>query len=436
MDQPSKYHAIILAAITATVVAGSAGCSWFGMGKKEAAVGDTQPLASQSVYASPLKADPGRTGDYRRQGVLDSSGNIASAPVTAAPVDNRPLVLLPPTTRPIASSQYLVLGSIVANVNGTPIYAHELMKQVAPLLRARARDLDERQFRKLARDELEGQRRNLIKSELTYAAAQRNTTADEVREAQARTFYFREQLVSRAGGSLEMARQLAREQGDDFDAMLKQEERRQLVGIYYRKRIIPRVAITVDEMRRYYEQNREKQFSVPAQASIRLVRIDLKDVGSESAALDRANEVKRRADAGEPFETLAAEFNRMPLLVDSKGLIGPLSKGSYVIQAVDDAIWPTPQGKTSPVIKTKDAYYVFQVVEKQDGRTMAFEEPAVQKDIQATLGDQKQGELTKRNNEALAKDAVIQADDQMLQPVVEMAMQMYGEWRNGTAAAR
>ena len=55
--------------------------------------------------------------------------------------------MLPPTTRPItgngsAAAEYLVLGSIVANVNGTPIYGHELMKQVAPLLRARAPQLD------------------------------------------------------------------------------------------------------------------------------------------------------------------------------------------------------------------------------------------------------------------------------------------------------
>ena len=35
------------------------------------------------------------------------------------------------------------------------------------------------------------------------------------------------------------------------------------------------------------------------------------------------------------------------------------------------------------------------------------------------------------NIDALTKDAVIQADDAMLQPIVEMAMQMYSEWRAG-----
>jgi parvulin-like peptidyl-prolyl isomerase len=305
------------------------------------------------------------------------------------------------------------------------------MKQVAPLLRARAKELDEARFRRLAQTELDRQRRTLISDELTYAAAQRNTTQDEAREAQQRTFFQREQMISRAGGSAEMARQLAREQGEDFDELLKREERRQLVMIYYRKRIIPRVAVTVDEMRRHYEQHRESQFTVAPQATIRMIRIDLKEVGSESAALDRINDARRRALAGEKFEALAEELNRMPLLVQNKGLIGPLSKGSYVIAAVDEAIWTTPVGKVSPVIRTPEAFYLFQVVEREEGRTRAFDEAAVQKEIQGALSSQKQQEITRRNNEALQKDAVIQADEAMLQPVVEMAMQMYPEWRGG-----
>ena len=407
----------------------SSGCSWFGMGHRE--VAETKPLAN-NVYTAPIKADPMRTGDFRRDGVLNSPPPTNIAAASPAFEDTRPLVMLPPATRPVtngsATPEYLVLGSIVANVNGTPIYGHELMKQVAPLLRAKARDLDENAFRKLAKTELERQRRTLISDELTFAAAQRNTTQDEAKEAQQRTFFFREQMISRAGGSQEMARQLAREQGEDFDAILKKEERRQLVIMYYRKRIIPRVTVTVDEMRRYYEQNLAREFTVAPHATIRMIRIDIKDVGSESAALGRINDAARRAIAGgEKFEALAAEYNRMPLLVQNKGMVGPLSKGAYVVAAVDDAIWKTDQGRVSPVIKTADAYYLFQVVEKDDGRTMTFEES--QKQIQGVLSSQKQQEITRRNNEALQKDAVIQADDEMLQPIVEMAMQMYPQWR-------
>ena len=421
----------VLAACVASI--GSAGCSWFGLGREDANA-QTKPQPNSTVYAPPIKADPNRTGDFRRDGVLSSAGTPAPTRTPAA--SNRPLVMLPPSTRPVtngaqAAPEYLVLGSIVANVNGSPIYGHELMKQVAPLLRARAKELDEARFRRLAQTELDRQRRTLISDELTYAAAQRNTTQDEAREAQQRTFFQREQMISRAGGSAEMARQLAREQGEDFDELLKREERRQLVMIYYRKRIIPRVAVTVDEMRRHYEQHRESQFTVAPQATIRMIRIDLKEVGSESAALDRINDARRRALAGEKFEALAEELNRMPLLVQNKGLIGPLSKGSYVIAAVDEAIWTTPVGKVSPVIRTPEAFYLFQVVEREEGRTRAFDEAAVQKEIQGALSSQKQQEITRRNNEALQKDAVIQADEAMLQPVVEMAMQMYPEWRGG-----
>jgi parvulin-like peptidyl-prolyl isomerase len=437
----------------------SSGCSWFRRGEEA-----TKPVDDSDVYRSVRRADRDRVGDMRRVGVLESaSGQPAALPaqtprtnssanglsnglsngpsnassnVSSNASANTPVgVMAAPTTRPVtAAPEYLVLGSIVANVNGAPIYAHDLLRITAPLLRAKAREMDEARFRSVALTELKKQRENLIRNELEYAAAQRNTTSEEAREAQARTFMYRERLISQAGGSLELARQLAREQGEDFDRLLAQEERRALVGIYYRKKVFPRVTMTVDEMRRYYEFNRDKQFTVPAQATFRVIRIDIQDVGSESAALDRANEAHRRAVAGEPFDALSDAYNKLPILVQNKGQVGPVSKGSYAIEAVEQAAWDTEPGKTAPVVRTPTALYVVQTVERKEGRVMAFDELEVQRAINASLRDTKMLDLQQRQRELLSKDAVIQADDAMLQPAIDMAMQMYTPWREGTAS--
>ena len=264
------------------------------------------PQPSPDVYRSPLKADPGRTGDFNRSGLLarrvPTTARAATAPArVAVPAVPTPLVA---STRPIPAGdtlpEYLILGSVVANVNGSPIYANELLQVVAPLLRARARDLDATKFRALASDELKKQRQQLIEDELVYAAAQRNTTPDEAKEAQQRTFLLRERLISEAGGSLEMARQLAREQGTDFDTMLAKQERQTLVALYYRKRIFPQVTMTVDEMRRYYEQNEDRLFTTPATATIHVIRVGIDESGGDAnVAAQRAADAKRRIDAGE-----------------------------------------------------------------------------------------------------------------------------------------
>ena len=419
-----KYAAMAMLAVSA------GGCSWFGGGDDRNTI---QPQPTPDVYRSPLKADVDRTGDYRRGGLLGQQPQTATRPATRriAPTMPTPLTATTAPAMTAGDSQYLVLGSVVANVNGAPIYANDLLQQTAPLLRARARELQPEQFRSVAQAELKRQRQALIEDELVYAAAQRNTTPEEQREAQARTFMTRERMISQAGGSLQMAQKLAREQGTDFDTELAKAERTELARIYFRKRVMPRATMTVDEMRRYYERNRDKQFTSPSTATIRVVRIDVSDVGSDAAAKQRAEEARARIAAGENFDAISDDYNKQGLLRSTKGLVGPLSKGSYAVVELDDAIWKTPAGQATPVVKSGGSYYVALVQERKDGRVQAFDEADVQNAIEGALKAQKINELRQRANEELQRDAVIQADDAMLAPAVEMAMQLYPNWHAG-----
>ena len=411
------------------------GCSWFGGGDSEKSAIAPQP--TPDVYRSPLKADADRTGDYRRSGLLAQQQQqpLATQPTTRVAAPRLPAVPTPLTASTqaadVASSEYLVLGSVVANVNGSPIYANDLLQQTAPLLRARARELEADRFRAVAQAELKRQRQLLIDDEVVYAAAQRNTSPEEQRQAQGMTFYRREQLISQAGGSLQMAQQLAREQGTDLDTMLAKTERIELTRLYFQKRILPRATMTVDEMRRYYEQNREKQFTSPSTATIRVVRVDVSEVGTDALARERAEAARARIEAGETFDAISDDYNKQGVLKSGKGLVGPLSKGSYAVAALDDEIWKTPAGQATPVVKSGNAYYVALVQERHDGRVQAFDEADVQKAIEGALKAERINELRRRANVELQRDAVIQADDRMLAPVVEMAMQLYPAWHAG-----
>jgi peptidyl-prolyl cis-trans isomerase C len=392
------------------------GCGWFGFSEKENSV---KPLDDPKIYASPVKGD--RKGDYAREGVLNTADTAVRARPTPAPA-----------TKPTELPQYLVLGSVVANVNGTPVYGHELIKLVSPLLRAKARDLDAQQYRTVALAELKKQRDGLIRDELEYAAAQRNTSEDDKRQAQAMTYLYREKLISQAGGSQQMARQLAREQGEDFDKLVTKYERTALVQLYFQKRVFPRIEPGADELRRYYDQNREKMFSVPSQATFRVIRVDIDEVGSESMAMQRIEEARRRAMAGESIATLSDEYNKDPILHRNKGLVGPISKGAYAVDEVDQAVWQTESGKVTPAIRVKNSFYIALVENRAEGRVRAFDEVEVQQQIKGDLSKAAMVDARERVFRLLYADAVIQADDAMLAPVLEMATQMYPIWRNET----
>ena len=101
------------------------------------------------------------------------------------------------------------------------------------------------------------------------------------------------------------------------------------------------------------------------------------------------------------------------------------------VAELEEQIWTTPAGQATPVVKSGSSYYVALVQERKDGRLRAFDESEVQDAIGGALREQKTLELRRRANEDLQRDAVIQADDAMLTPVVEMAMQLYPAWHAG-----
>ncbi|MBC7782247.1 MAG: hypothetical protein H7144_00290, partial [Burkholderiales bacterium] len=74
-----------------------------------------------------------------------------------------------------APGQYLSVGGVVAEVNGNPIYADAVLRAIAPALAGRAKDLDVPKFRSVAASETNRQVDDMIRAEVEYAAAVRNT---------------------------------------------------------------------------------------------------------------------------------------------------------------------------------------------------------------------------------------------------------------------
>ena len=84
----------------------------------------------------------------------DLASQVATAPVppTPTPMHNTPPhPCPPPSSRPARRfGGYKTLGGVVSEVNGNPIYANKVLRQLTPELAARAPDMDEPQFRTLA----------------------------------------------------------------------------------------------------------------------------------------------------------------------------------------------------------------------------------------------------------------------------------------------
>src|SRR5947207_9567824 len=84
-----------------------------------------------------------------------------------------------PATRPVvgaSSGTFMYIGTVVAEVNGQPIYADKILTKVDTELSAKAPILEPREFKLAAISAIDRQINYEIHLEIEFAGAQRNTT--------------------------------------------------------------------------------------------------------------------------------------------------------------------------------------------------------------------------------------------------------------------
>ena len=352
-----------------------------------------------------------------------SVGRAVPDPAPAAP---------PSTTRPATMpvGSFMTVGGVVANVAGQPIFADALMRQIAPVLSARAPDLNEQQFRALAQSEIQKQLTFLIRGELEYAAAMRELDAADKDRAELLTMNFRERLITQAGGSLEVARSRARAEGIEFDELIRQQYRLFLVRLYYEKKVYPRVQISAADIRRYYESKKAEEFTERATARWRMIRITSKNMGGVAEAEAKANELHERVTRGEDFASVAGSINHDPLLLRNAGDVGEIDKGAYRLEEVEAAAWALEPGQISPVVRVGEDFFIIKLEQKKTGRVVPFEEAWVQQQITDTLRQeqvQRMRDARQRQLESESQGTIVVNQD-MMATAVQIAMQNYPIW--------
>ena len=153
---------------------------------------------------------------------------------------------------------------------------------------------------------------------------------------------------------------------------------------------------TEEEVRAYYDENKETQFSRPEQRCIRHILFN-KDQE------DLANDVKGEIEDGGDFAALAAEHSQDPSNKEQGGDLGCVPKGQFVPE-FDDAAFGAEEGELLGPVETEFGFHLIEVTEIQPGGETPFEEVAP--DIEDQIKSQQQagefqawvdGELKERN---------------------------------------
>jgi parvulin-like peptidyl-prolyl isomerase len=330
---------------------------------------------------------------------------------------------------------YQVVGTVVATVNNTPIFADRILASLDHELAAEARKYNRQDFQAAATQDIASRINEEIRGQIEIAQAQANLGQDSKNEAHLRAQYWRRQQISAAGGSETIARQRALDSGKTLDQLTQDQYDTVLVQLYLQQRILPRIHITVSDMKRYYDEHLQSDYSTHAEARFRLIRIDFaNNGGSAEEAAAKANRIIDDLKAGANFEDEATKFNDDPALRKSGGDIGWIKKGGYKYDAVEQAVWALkpkqftdrPVEVSNPI--TGSAFFIAQLLEKRGGTVKSFDDIQVQAVIYNTLHSQQFNELhIKELREMMEKAAVVQ-EPNGLETAVDMAMQRYPLW--------
>jgi hypothetical protein len=333
-----------------------------------------------------------------------------------------------PATQPSGYSagyptgQYLTLGTVVAVVGETPIYANDVIRRDAPILREYAREYDADRFEIAARERIDETTHELVVNQLQYDAALKALDNSDKENADRLTNMWRQRQITEAGGSLEVARRRAQAQGEDFNQQVEDMHRFYLVQIYEARDIMPQVQVTASDKRRYYQTHLATDFSTPDHATVWIINTDPSDLGHD-LALSKIEGFRKRGLAGEDFAVMA-KSQSSSVFTEPKDI----ERNSFALTKVEAAIWTLQPGQISNVIEDQGGFYIVKMISLEKGGVRPFEDEAVQDEITRTLRTQQLGKLNEEMMNRMLENAVVRTDPEMVDAAVDMVMQNYAKW--------
>jgi peptidyl-prolyl cis-trans isomerase SurA len=199
-----------------------------------------------------------------------------------------------------------------------------------------------------------------------------------------------------------------RQEGMTMADLRKQLERTSLVQRVQQQEVMSKLQVTDTEMKSYYDGHLGEFGTVP-QVTLREITIAVTpdpqgiNVGKDDDAKAKAEEVRAKIIAGEPFPRLAAEYSDSGSKANG-GLVGPLSK-SDLSDDLQKAIAGLKDGGVTPVLRTARGYQVVKIEKLQDSTTKPFED--AKSDIADKIANEKRKVEFDKFLEKLRTDAII-----------------------------
>jgi peptidyl-prolyl cis-trans isomerase SurA len=209
--------------------------------------------------------------------------------------------------------------------------------------------------------------------------------------------------------------QALRESGMTLPELRQQIERSMLVQRVQQTDVMEKISVTEEESHTYYDGHRN-EFTTPAEITLREIFIEVPqdergiNVAADDDARAKAEDVRKRLLAGEPFPRLAAEFSAAPSKANG-GLVGPL-KEEDLATALQKLISAMKVSDVSEVMRVPRGYQVLKLESRSETKIRAFDD--ARDDISRKVANRKmQGELMKYLDRLREQATIVWRNDEL-----------------------
>ena len=225
------------------------------------------------------------------------------------------------------------------------------------------------------------------------------------------------------------------EDDEKFQAALKQEnmtmadlrrsfERNMLMTQVQRAEVSDKISVNEEESRAYYNEN-PRQFTTPSELTLRelLIEVPTSDrgvnVAQDEEAKAKADDIRKRLLAGEPFARLAADFSASSSKANG-GLIGPINHDELDprLQKVLDSL---PVGDVTEPLRTQRGWQLLKIETKTATRVKTFEQARAE--ISTRVGERKRQKELLKYLDQLREQATVAWRNDDLKKAYEQALE-------------
>src|SRR6185436_3969301 len=214
-----------------------------------------------------------------------------------------------------------------------------------------------------------------------------------------------------------------KQEGMTMADLRKQLERTMLVQRVQQSEIMQKLQVTETELKSYYDAHKD-EFGTTPSVTLREITINVPataqgvNVAQDEEAKKKADDVRAKIVAGEPFARLAADYSDSGSKANG-GLVGPLPK-TDLSEELQKEISGLKTGGVTPVLRTTRGYQIIKIENLQETTTKSFDDarPEIADKI---ANNKRQGEF-KKYIEKLRTEAIIDWKNDEIKKAYEVGL--------------